>query len=113
MFFRASDYFGVSFVTNTIFGNETGNDLVTERWSYFTICIPAHRNLEYIKSEVYQALTGIISTFVSPAISWLYSPLIGAELIEPTIKDMPNSPKQSYTLTGKAMAVFRSASPYS
>ncbi len=22
---------------NTIFGNETGNDLITERWSYFTI----------------------------------------------------------------------------
>ncbi len=32
-------------------------------------------------------------------------PLIGAELIEPTIKDTPNSPKQSYTLTEKAKAL--------
>ncbi len=32
--------------------------------------------LEYIKSAVFQVLTGIISTFVSPLISWLYSPML-------------------------------------
>ena len=31
-------------------------------------------------------------------------PLIGAELIEPTIKETPNSPKQSYALTEKSKA---------
>ncbi len=31
-------------------------------------------------------------------------PLIGAELIEPTIKETPNSPKQSYALTEKFKA---------
>ena len=30
--------------------------------------------------------------------------LIGAELIEPTIKETPNSPKQSYALTEKSKA---------
>lgn len=30
------------------------------------------------------------------------NPLIEAELIEPTIKDKPNSPKQAYRLTDKA-----------
>ena len=33
-------------------------------------------------------------------------PLIGAELIEPTIKETPNSPKQSYALTEKAKALL-------
>ena len=37
-------------------------------------------------------------------------PLIGAELIEPTIKETPNSPRQSYTLTEKAKIILRSAS---
>ena len=32
--------------------------------------------MEYIKSAVCQAITGIISTFVSPLISWLYSPML-------------------------------------
>ena len=31
-------------------------------------------------------------------------PLIGAELIEPTIKETSNSPKQSYALTEKSKA---------
>ena len=33
-------------------------------------------------------------------------PLIGAELIEPTIKETPNSPKQSYALTEKAKTLL-------
>ena len=33
----------------------------------------------------------------------LLNPLIEAELIEPTIKDKPNSSKQAYRLTSKAM----------
>ena len=33
-------------------------------------------------------------------------PLIGSELIEATIKDTPNSPKQSYALTEKAKELF-------
>jgi len=32
--------------------------------------------MEYIKSAVFQAITEIISTFVSPLISWLYSPML-------------------------------------
>ena len=32
--------------------------------------------MEYIKSAAFQALTGITSTFVTPLISWLYSPML-------------------------------------
>ena len=32
--------------------------------------------MEYTKSAVFQALTGITSTFVTPLISWLYSPIV-------------------------------------
>jgi hypothetical protein len=37
-------------------------------------------------------------------------PLIGAELIEPTIKETPNSPKQSYALTEKAKVLLQPTS---